>query len=104
MADICISSAAPRVTPQDVPNSFTAATEVSEVSESAIWSFQSGSYGVLKAQWVNTDALSPRNSLVYIPSIGVFVLTGDVRRFEETFENVSEAVSTLDLLSLIPYI
>lgn len=62
------------------------------MSESAIWQFQSGSDRILEAQWVNTDSSTPRNTLVYVPSDNVFVLTGDVRRFEETFENVSETV------------
>lgn len=35
---------------------------------------------------------APANALVYVPSENVFVLTGDVRRFEETFENVINSV------------
>ena len=53
---------------------------------------------------------TPRNALVYVPSVNVFVLTGDVRLFEETFENVANSVrrgvvvdyaASLTMLSLV---
>ncbi|KAF7797265.1 hypothetical protein EIP86_008460 [Pleurotus ostreatoroseus] len=91
-----VTQTAPLAPPQDIPNAFTAASEVAEDSESAIWRFQSGSDTVLEAQWVNTDSSTPQDSLVYVPSEDVFILTGDVGRFEETFENVSETTFTFE--------
>ncbi len=47
--------AGPHATPRDTGNAFSAATDISEVDESAIWSFQKGSNTILEAQWVNAD-------------------------------------------------
>ena len=54
-ADVPLRSAAPHAAPQNVPNAFTAATDIGEPAESAIWSFRKGSDKILEVQWVNTD-------------------------------------------------
>ncbi|EKM50878.1 uncharacterized protein PHACADRAFT_103818 [Phanerochaete carnosa HHB-10118-sp] len=89
----------PLATPQNIDNSFTAATEIQEAAESAIWSFRNGGDG-LRAQWVNSDGSTPTNRLVYVPDEGVFVLVGDVAAFENAFGPVSEAVSSCCSLQL----
>ena len=47
-------TADPHAAPQNVGNSFTAATGVQEAAESAIWRFRDGG-DELRAAWVNTD-------------------------------------------------
>jgi hypothetical protein len=66
---------------QTQPNSFTAATGISEGIESAIWSL--GSDNQLIPQWVNTDSSKPATYLVLVQ--GVLVMTGDRTAFGNTF-------------------
>ena len=63
------------------PNSFTAATGISEGIESSIWSLGAGNQ--LLPQWVNTDSSTPATYLVLTQ--GVLVMTGDTSAFENTF-------------------
>ena len=63
------------------PNSFTAATGISEGIESAIWSLGSGNQ--LLPQWVNTDNSTPATYLVLAGN--VLVMTGDTTAFGNTF-------------------
>ncbi|PSS36926.1 hypothetical protein PHLCEN_2v1244 [Hermanssonia centrifuga] len=50
-----VTETGPHATPRNTGNAFSAATDISEVDESAIWSFQKGSNTILEAQWVNAD-------------------------------------------------
>ncbi|KIP02337.1 hypothetical protein PHLGIDRAFT_37937 [Phlebiopsis gigantea 11061_1 CR5-6] len=87
---------APHATPQQVGNSFSAATGNAEAAESAIWSFHDSTSSTLRAQWINTDGSTPATVIAYIPSEGVFVFVGDLQAFEGQFGNVEQATFAFD--------
>jgi hypothetical protein len=89
------TSTAPGATPAPGPNSFTAATGISEDIETAIWSISASN--ILTGQWINTDGSKPTTFIITSTAQGNEVLlTGDPTAFVNSFGS-----ATLDTLTFV---
>lgn len=70
--------------PVTAPNSYSVATGVPEVVESAVWTYDAAS-GSISAQWVNTDGSVVATDLLYSASDNTIVAAGDVASFRSRF-------------------
>jgi len=65
-------------------NAFSAASNIPETVETAIWQVDPAS-GAVTAQWVNTDGSTPTTYIVYVASSQAYALTGDINAFVANF-------------------
>jgi len=85
-------------------NAFSAATAISELSQSVLWSLGAGNQ--LTAGWVNTDASIVTAAIMYYAPDNVFVLTGDAAAFQAGFGGGTQVnltfVATTPLPAALP--
>ncbi|KAI0073097.1 hypothetical protein K474DRAFT_1603949 [Panus rudis PR-1116 ss-1] len=96
-----VSQTAPGSPPQTLPNSFTDATRIRELVESAIWSYDPATRA-LSALWFNTDGSpAPATTILYVPTSDAFAVTGDAGAFLRAFGNGQVAVRRLHCVKAI---
>lgn len=76
--------------PQKGSNSYTSATGLDAMTESAIWTYDSAT-GAITAQWINPDGSAPATQVAIVS--GVLILTGDVEVLSANLQLPVDAVN-----------